>query len=79
MLLFVIDPKLGKRGAGSAIECSGFRQPFKRRVDMGAISGHRLERRPGQQTAKGTRMPRPLGLVIGIEAIVKAVVEDAIA
>ena len=44
-------------------------------VDMRAIGEHFLDGRAREQAALGTRMTRPLALVIGIEEVGKALVE----
>ena len=77
MLLLVIDAKLNQR-------CSirrerGIEQTVERCIDKGTIGAHLLRRWPRQQSTLRTRLPRAHALVIGIEAVFEALVEDAIA
>ena len=80
MLLFVMQAELDqvfelrKRIVPGVVQ-----QRFHRRVDMGAIGHHVVQRRPGQQTAIGARMTRADGFVVGIEQVIVVGMEFRVA
>ena len=76
VLLLVIDAKLDE--LGRLRRERRVEQPVERRIDEFAIGAHLLRRGPRQEPALRARMPGAHALVIGIEAIFEALVEDAI-
>ena len=77
MLLLVIDAELDQlRRPGLKATLA---KPLECRVDMLAIGAHLIGGGPRQKPALAARLPRPDALVIGVEAIFEALVEDAVA
>ena len=80
MLLLVMEPDLeDAQHLGELRSVSFVEQPHDRVVDMGAIGGDLRVRRPRDQSALRTRVPRAGRDVVGIEQIGELLVEDAIA
>ena len=77
MLLLVIDAELdqlSRPGLKATLA-----KPLECRVDMLAIGAHLVGRRARQETALAARLPGTHALVIGIEAIFEALVENPVA
>ena len=78
MLLLVIDADLDEaRDLGRRADAAG-QQPRQRLVDMRAIGQHLLGRGARQHATLGARLPGPLALVIGVEAVVERGVESPV-
>src|SRR3974390_182305 len=74
MLLLVINAELDQlRRPRLQVNCE---ETLKRRIDMLAIGAHLVGRGPCEQPALGARMAWAHALVIGVEAIFEALVEE---
>ena len=79
MLLFVIDADFDKARDVLRLPFFARHQRSQAVVDMGTIGEDALGGRARQKSALGARMARTQTLVIGVEAIIEALVEEAIA
>ena len=77
VLLLVVDADLDEPG-DLCVDAAGEQRP-QAVVHMGAIGHDPLARRPCEQPPLGARLPRALALVVGVEAVVEAVVEHPVA
>src|SRR5262245_47687219 len=78
MLLLVIDAELDQLtyGGMAPADC-GLEQRLEPGIDVVSVTQNIFEARAREDPALGTRLARPCRLVVGIEAIRKALIERA--